>query len=1013
MVLLMDQDFNDNTYNVISNSAEVVAAVAAARDQAWVRSNLSLLTKLLEKIWVYDDTTLHEVVSPLTERMLREVPETDSVDVPPDARALLALVENAVTEGLTASQRSSQPTPGTLFLLRHWLTSQPTLLQNEALSSALLKVLANLVKVLTNNGPDTSTRLIINILNLLRGRVSDLREHRRHFQSILSTLIEKDASVQLSRYILDFMREWILRDPDMTSQSKEKATLLLKMAVFESRDEALFQSYLDLIYDIYETDVLKGTDLTHRLEQAFLYGTMSKSPEQRNRFLDKLEYSLPGALDKRLEQLCVLQNWETLANVYWIPQILSMLLAVTDTEASIMRRALPPVSPGDALTRMSNDAAVDHIIQPLRNLIHRDVALAHRTWVDVFAIAWSALSRAQQATCTPFLIKLLAKPFHNRQCELRPNVIQTFLEGVLVASPTITLPPAMVKWLAKMFNAWYTGYEMLNNLCNVCIGDEALHTSCIKSLRDLYADLCETDMYYGVVRNRCAFPETIGGLSYEQNGNWPRAIEMYEGAMIKARNSQLPFVEEEYVLWEDHWISAAQKLQQWESIVDLGRHGGDDDLLLECAWRLTDWSTSDRDQIDTHIAAVVDQPTPRRKTFEAFNVLLKAHNARETPNDFLRVIDEAQQVTLKKWVSLPSHMTSAHLPLLQMFQQCVELNEAALVFDSLQMTNQSNLELRVNSDLKQIFQTWRDRLPNFWDDIAVWSDLLAWRLHIFAAVTRVFHPLIPPGETATYGYRGHHETAWMINRFGEVARRHGLLDVCSVQLNKIYSLPNIEISEAFLKLREQALCFFQKPDRFNEGLENISTTNLMYFAPSQKAEFLTLKGMFISKLGQNEEANAEFAHAISIDMTLSKAWAEWGRFNDKLYRERSESVPHPIPEPEPGKQRMTEQEWAERYARDRAVLASSAVSCYMQAAGLYANHKSRGLLLRVLWLLGLDDNQNTIAKAFDSYKSDHVIWYWITLIPQLILSLSHREAKQARLLLARIAKMYPQVCNDM
>jgi transformation/transcription domain-associated protein len=345
-----------------------------------------------------------------------------------------------------------------------------------------------------------------------------------------------------------------------------------------------------------------------------------------------------------------------------------------------------------------------------------------------------------------------------------------------------------------------------------------------------------------------------------------------------------------------------------------------------------------------------------------------------------------------------------------MFQQCVELTEAAQVFDSLQMTNQQNLEVRANSDLKQTFTTWRERLPNFYDDIGVWSDLLAWRQHVFTAVTKVYVPLIPPGENSTYGYRGYHEQAWMINRFGEVARRHGLLDVCSIALNKIYSLPNIEISEAFLKLREQALCFFQKPEKFTEGLDSISTTNLMYFTASQKAEFLTLKGMFISRLGQNEEANAEFAHAIQMDMSLPKAWAEWGRFNDKLYRDRAEAVP-PMPEPEQGQPRYSEEHWAAKYIRDRAVLASSAVSCYLQAAGLYNNHKCRGLLLRVLWLLGLDDSQSTIAKGFENYKGDLVVWYWITLIPQLLLSLSHREARQARTILMRMAKMYPQVSS--
>jgi transformation/transcription domain-associated protein len=921
-------------------------------------------------------------------------------------------VQNAVNEGLVASLRSSSHLPGTLFLLRAWLKVQPKQLQNELISSGLLKVLANLVKVHTGHQPnanDPSHRMIIAVLDVIRSRVSDIREQRKSLNGILSTLIDRSPNIGLCQYLLNLMRQWVLNDPEITSQGKEKAALLLRMAVFEQRDDGLFQTYLDLIFDIYERDTLRGTDLTHRLEAAFLLGTKSRSAAQRTRFLDKLEQSLPSSLDTRLQYLYSLQNWDTLADSYWIPQVLSMLLAIVGDNGPVIRRNLAKVLENDEVVNMARNATAADVVGPARNLIHLDKELAHKLWITIFPMCWLALSRAQQTTFTPYIVKLLSKEYHRRQVEMRPNVIQTFLDGIASCSPPITLPPLLVKYLAKTFGAWFVGFEILNKLSDVYRGDDGLRDSCATALSELYAELCEDDMFYGLARSRCVYPETAAALTYEQNGQWPKAIEMYEQAQMKARNGVLPFTEDEYCFWEDHWILAAQKLQNWESLTELARTDNDADLLLECAWRLSDWGSSDRETIEANINRVSDVPTPRRKMFEAFTALLKSHSAREPPNDFLRILDEAQQISLRKWVSLPSHVTAAHLPLLQMFQQCVELTEAAAVFDSLQMTNQQNLELRVNNDLKQIFQGWRDRLPNFWDDISVWSDLLAWRQHVFQAVTKVYVPLIPPGETATYGYRGYHETAWTINRFGEVARRHGLLDVCSVALNKIYSLPNIEISEAFLKLREQALCFFQKPDKFTDGLENISTTNLMYFAPPQKAEFLTLKGMFISRLGQNEDANAEFAHAIQMDMNLPKAWAEWGKFNDRIYRERPETAQGPPPEPDPGKPKLTEEQFQASYARDRAVFASSAVSCYLQAAGLYNNHKSRALLLRVLWLLGLDDSLNTIAKAFENYKGDPVTWYWITLIPQLILSLSHREAKQARSLLMRIAKQFPQV----
>lgn len=948
----------------------------------------------------------------MLERMLEELPTSeDDPEADDDTKALLHFVQSTVTDGLTASLRSMSPLPGTLLVLKCWLKAQPTRLQSEPLASALLRVLGNLTKGHTaqaNSATDPSSRLIMSILDISRSRMQDLRDQRRHLNAFIVLLIEKSPSVTLCRYMLDMLRHWVFDETDGFPTLKEKAGLLLRMSVFESRDEGLFKEFLNLVLDIYNAPDLRRTDLTNRLEPAFLLGTRCRDPVLRSKFIDMLEANLPKSLPERLQFLFAVQSWETVSDSYWIYQLLDLALACASSDDRLFRRDPKNIENAGSLTDLVRDATTGDILSSVRRLIYLDAETSHQTWVAYFKLAWTSLGKVQQQAVTPYIIKLLAKEHHLKQVEMRPNVIQSLLESVLACRPMPILPPHLVKYLAKTFDAWFSGLEILNASMDVFRGDDELRESCSNALSELYASLHEEDMFYGLARSRCAINETHAALTLEQNGLWPKAQEMYEAAQVKARNGQLPFTEAEYCLWEDHWILAAQKLQSWEILTEVARTEGESDLLLECAWRLSDWGSADREMIENTLAKVSDVATPRRKVFEAFTALIKAHNSREPPVEFTRVLDEAHQLSIRSWISLPTQMTGAHLPLLQLFQQYVELGEAATVFESLQQTNAANLEARVSQDLKHIFQTWRDRLPNFWDDISVWSDLLAWRQHVFSAVTKVYVPLIPPTETATFGYRGYHETAWTINRFGHTARKHGLLDVCSVALNKIYSLPNIEISEAFLKLREQAMCFFQRPDKFNEGLDSISTTNLVYFAPAQKAEFLTLKGMFIAKLGQTEDANHAFAHAIQMDTNLAKAWAEWGRFNDKQYRDRPEQPP-PVPDPEPGKPRYTEQQWASVYASERAALASHAVACYLQAAGLYNNHKSRALLIRVLWLLGLDDVHNTISRAFESYRGDFVVWYWITLIPQLLLSLSHREAKQARSLLMRIAKQFPQV----
>ena len=119
---------------------------------------------------------------------------------------------------------------------------------------------------------------------------------------------------------------------------------------------------------------------------------------------------------------------------------------------------------------------------------------------------------------------------------------------------------------------------------------------------------------------------------------------------------------------------------------------------------------------------------------------------------------------------------------------------------------------------------------------------------------------------------------------------------------------------------------------------------------------------------------------MSHELRLGKAWAEWGQYSDQRFK----SDPNDYE------------------------LASNAVSCYLEAAGLYKNSKSRKLLSRILWLLSLDNDEGRVASAFENFKGDTPVWYWITFIPQLLTSLSHREARLCKAVLVNIAKFYPQ-----
>ena len=976
----------------------MLQTVSAERDDPWYQTNAPILMKLVRKGMFSEEQVLQDCLYPVVDRLLRlfPLPKEDDQQPQSEISEFHVAIHTSIVELLRSAENLRiGALRGCVLVLKTIVQVSPERI--EPFCSQLMKLLSKLVKDHIHQSPGAPggtfeglVRLLQGILEVCHIAVAHLGEQRKWLLSTLVVLVDKSKSIPLCKYLLEIAKDWVMNKRDAYPTMKEKASLLQKMISFENRSdrgEILFNNYLELIYDIYTDPTLRRSELTTRLEQPFLLGCRAADLAIRERFIELLDNNTPRSLISRLLFICGSQSWEPLADQNWMFLALHLLLGSVEGDLGISpdRRGTFDSSwpqPPFPLARTSA------FIKPMQRLLYVDRQVAHDLWVSVFPAAWSCLSRREQTDVGNHMINLLSKEYHIRQAEARPNVIITLLAGIRACSAPMVLPPHLVKYLAKTYGAWHIVAEILEGSLNCVREDEhVVRDTVYDALAELYAELSEEDVFYGVWRRRSLYADTNAGISFEQAGMWEQASIMYESAQSRARAGILPFSEAEFCLWEDHWILSAEKLQQWDILFELGKSEGNTDLQLESAWRIKDW-IEQRSEMETLVSQIRDVPTPRRRMYEAFLALLKNPAALDKNVEFASILDNAIQISLRRWVTLPNQFSSAHIPLLQHFQQFIELQEAVQIFGSLASTNAQNLEKK-SSDLKMILQAWRERLPNVYDDITIWSDLVAWRQNVFNAINKTYLPLITPanqgsaatGSTNTFGYRGFHETAWIINRFAHVARKHELLDVCFTFLNRIYTLPNIEISEAFLKLREQARCHYQKPGDLQAGLEVINNTNLMYFSNGQKAEFFTLKGMFYARLGRNDEANQAFGNAVQMDMLQAKAWAAWGKFNDKMFKETPAEMSY----------------------------ASNAVSCYLQAAGLYKNRKSRPLLTRVLWLLSVDDASLAISQAFDKYKGDAAYWYWITLIPQLLLSVSQREIKQARYILLNLAKLYPQV----
>jgi transformation/transcription domain-associated protein len=966
-------------------AAKVLQVVSADKGDDWYRTNAPILQKLVRKGMISDDTSLHEALHPVFDRMIQLYPlPKEGEDGQPEMSEFHTFVQSSISDSLL----NGNSLRGILLMLKSVIQVVPD--RVGPFGEHLIKLLTKLAKEHTQapsgaNMAETHVRLMTAVLDICQPAVSFLGQENRHkLMLALGHLMGQSKSVPLCRYILDMVRSWTLDHRDPYPTMKEKAMLLQKMVLFESKPE-VFDAFLELIYDVYTAPSLRRSELTTRLETCFLLGCRARDASLRERFIDLLDVSIQRTLSSRLTYILGVQSWEPLADHNWIYLALHLLLGTIEGDHA--------VGPGSAVSfgmsptgSFPGTIPTSAIIRSLQRLLFVDPQVAHDVWVSFFSSAWSGLSKREQADITHHMITLLSKEYHIKQAELRPNVIQSLLTSIHKCSPTMLLPPHLIKYLAKTFGAWHVGAEILEGYMDVSEDASPDSMTVFESLAEVYAELAESDVFYGLWRRGSFYSDTNMAVALEQNGMWEQASMMYETAQSKARSGVIPFMDHEYSLWEDHWMLAAEKLQHWDILYDLARGENNYELMLESAWRIKDWSDN-VDSLEEQIRMLPEVATPRRRVFEAFLALLKSPGLLDKNVEFTKSLEDAMQLSLRKWTSLPPQLSAAHVPLLQHFQQFVELQEAVQIFGSLSTTTAQNLEKK-SSDLKMVLQAWRERLPNLCDDISVLSDLVAWRQNVFNAINKTYLPLIQTASQGaagvnanTYGYRGFHETAWIINRFAHVSRKHDLLDVCSSSLNRIYTLPNIEISEAFLKLREQARCHYQRPNDLQAGLDVINNTNLMYFSNSQKAEFYTLKGMFHAKFGRSEEANDAFNQAIQLDISQAKAWAAWGKWNDAMFKEEPTEIKH----------------------------ASTAVMCYLHAAGTYKSSKSRPLLTRILWLLSVEDPTFSISRAFDTYKGEAAFWYWIALIPQLCLSISHREVKQARYILLNLAKLYPQV----
>ena len=650
------------------------------------------------------------------------------------------------------------------------------------------------------------------------------------------------------------------------------------------------------------------------------------------------------------------------------------------------------------------------LISPLCDLMHIDMDLAQFMWTRSFASAWSQVSDdAERHIIVDRLGSILSKRYHRRRlmttvfCSEPRNVVRVILEGLTLCYPIMpNISSELLLFLANTYNAWYyvlpiCEYQVLQAE-HSCSSEE--RERWVTVLSSLYQSLDEVDLDIGLSHRFCSQTETRLALALEGHGLVKEAQDMYFKAMCKAHSNRLPtpqMTKFEMKVWETRWVSCARHMNQWQLLHDFGRSVHNQELMLESAWKRGDWQFAKQMLSAPSVQAALEAGCPDTRLIKLYVALQPTTSGSSGSgsssstttttsksnhhNEIELLMTQIMHLTLHKWqsVSSSSHGSSlaqVHVPFFHLFHQFAEAQESAQMISDIHQCSSSSSSHpqrhRQVPDFKSILSSWRERLPNVWESLLRWDDILTWRSHVFHIITSTF-TYTEPQQLACL-----HDGPWSAITLAHVARKQELGEVCLSALAKLYSVSTMDVQDAFSKLREQVLMCHDLPNEHRGGLSIINNTNLDYFNPQQKSELFRLKASFLSAMGGKNEANQAFSHALQICPSYAKGWLSWGKYCDALYDDQKQ-----------------------------VEFAVQALACYLQAVH-HRSVKGRLMLARVLWLLSKDDDRGNLAHAFEAHGKQLPIWIWIIWIPQLLTSLSRPEAPQVRGLLRGVAAKFPQ-----
>ncbi len=592
------------------------------------------------------------------------------------------------------------------------------------------------------------------------------------------------------------------------------------------------------------------------------------------------------------------------------------------------------------------------------------------------------------------------------------NDVEALLHGFSQCEPVPMLDTKLFLTLASAFAAWVPCHVLLQRYLK---GHKATQEDAILTLSKLYQQMHLPLLSVGVLRLRPQHsPHVDAAIPRIQAGQWNQALNLLMGAMQspEADNGAVAgsaFDPEslEGKIVEDLWIECAKRLELWPVLMDFSKANGNVDLMLESAWKCNDWQTvqacvnrATNKTAWTHLASAMTQIIDIDSSGAGMGALNASIAATPTvrPDLVKTALGEAFRLALRDWAGLPkaTHVTESQRGLVHFFHRVVEVQESvALVRDVTTTKRRPNTPIEIRLRLS----SWRDRVPGDWDDTLWWSDLLIWRHHVYGVLNRCLSGAAssvsilgsvaggmpgsqPPSEVdpTVLSYMGYHELAWSMCAYARVSRKQKMVQNALESLERVYALPNIQLDDAYRRLKNQIKCYMQMPDKFSDAMSVFNNTASENFSLEQQAEWSMLRAQLKTVAARHQPpgpqreqlhdlANRAFSTSTTELKTWAKSWIHWGMFNDELL------VTTTAPE-------------------DVKKRGDYVFSCYLQSLA-FDPARAHRFLCRLLMQLAYEDPAGEHQAMWERYQHTIPTWLFLDRLPQLIFSLLSKPSNHA------------------